>query len=140
MSKRFDAWCRRQTAWSSITWVKKAMTGRQDSFWYDGEVAFIGGLSLIANGEIRMYDRAGNAAQWEDVASDCKTDRGMRNKLGGEGDGTKYEFVNNNWFEVIGPNGDACGDVCSEYDEGLSMLLFYAECPQWGNLYISVDN
>ena len=110
---------------------------RQDSFWYDGQVAVIdtdhGTYSLEACGEIRvMFEENGkdyrNGRAVEEAWDRNLTDKDL-NKIG-EFDG----WINNNWFEVVLiPHEDnigvlsAIGDVADTYSDGVEMLKQYAK-------------
>jgi len=110
---------------------------RQDSFWYDGQVAVIdtdhGTYSLEACGEIRvMFEENGDDYRDYRAVREAwdrnLTDKDL-NKIG-EFDG----WLNNNWFEIVLiPHDDeigvlsAIGDVADTYDEGIEMLKAYVE-------------
>jgi len=121
----------------TVTTVKQKLSeDRQDSFWYDGDVAYINLLSgnklyLEATGEIRLafgidenYLKGVEAV--EKALDDGLNDEGL-NELG-----IQDLFGNNNWFVVIKVNGH--GDVISDdltvvhsYDDGIKQLKQLAE-------------
>jgi len=111
---------------------KKIGKNRQDSFWYDGQIAVIdtdhGMYSLEACGEKRvMFEENGDDycgyRAVEEAWNRKLTDKGL-NKID-QFDG----WINNNWFEVVCIKDDfvdsAIGDVADTYDEGILMLKQY---------------
>jgi hypothetical protein len=105
---------------------------RQDSFWYDGQIAIIktdhGVYSLEACGDIRvMFNENGNEYHGYSAVEEARnrnlTDEEL-NKLG-QFDG----WLNNNWFEVVLIPYDknlgvisAIGDIADTYNDGIEML------------------
>ena len=103
---------------------------KQDSFWYDGQIATLETknyvYSLEAQGDIRVFykDECFNDYQALEFCEDKKwTDKDLK----------KFEWDMNNWFEVIGINKktneveSVIGDVAYDYDEGITMLKTYVK-------------
>ena len=111
--------------------VQGPIPGCLDSFWYDGTVATYKGYTLIAAGDIAFAPTFDNSPQadWDDIASMAKNDAGLAALVCNEGETrANYYWVNNNWFEVILPNGDCVlGDVQYDYESGIAMLVEYAK-------------
>ena len=110
----------------------RAQKGRQDSFWYEGDIATCNGYTLIANGDIHFHPvnpKTTSHANWEDIARLAKNDKGLAKVVCNEGESkAPYYWVNNNWFEIILPDGsDVMGDVSYDYDEAIRQLLAYVE-------------
>jgi len=109
---------------------KKLSKNRQESFWYNGEVANIKKgnyiISLIATGDIRVqFEENGqiytNNKAVKEAFKRNLTDKDLR-KIG-EFDG----WHNNNWFEIeITYNGEyfteANSNIEYTYDEAIDML------------------
>jgi hypothetical protein len=105
-----------------------------DSIWYDGSVARLGKYILIATGDIciNQNDKDGKCIGFYDGYKGRDTfdlemkDDSYADEVSNEF-GSKYEWINNNWFEVIGDNEEdyIIGDVCYTYDEGIEMLKQY---------------
>lgn len=114
--------------------IRKMLKGRKDSFWYEGDIATYDGYTLIACGDIdvRANAEVPHSCKWEDIAAEVKTDKGLEKLVGSiEGDSPgakKYYWVNNNWFEVLLPDGSSVlGDVAYDYDEAIRLLIAYAK-------------
>ena len=109
-----------------LTIYQRKQPGRADSFWYEGEIASYNGYTLVAAGDIRISTDANvsHSCKWEDIATEVKDDAGLNALVG---DGKKYSYDNNNWFEVIPPDGDVVTDVAYDYDEAIELLLGYGE-------------
>jgi hypothetical protein len=118
------------------TTVQKLSEDRQDSFWYNGDVAYINLLSgnklyLEATGEIRLAFEVDGMFYKGIQAVEMARDKGL-NDEGLNELGIQDLFGNNNWFVVIKVNGN--GDVISDdltvvhsYDEGIKQLKQLAE-------------
>lgn len=116
-----------------VTTVKEKLSeDRQDSFWYNGDVAYVNLLSgnrlyLEATGEIRLAFDIDDTYYKDIQAVEMARDKGL-NDEGLNELGIQDLFGNNNWFVVIKTNGK--GDVISDdltvvhsYDEGIEQLL-----------------
>ena len=116
--------------------IEKKIEGKQDSFFYDGEIATslkANGtkLSLIACGDVRIRinddEYYKNQQRFEAIETHHLTDKKLQKM---EDDG-KFEWLNNNWFEVTfvkkgSDVGDSImGDVAHTYDEAISLLKSY---------------
>ena len=114
------------------TTVQKLSEDRQDSFWYNGDVAYVNLLSgnklyLEATGEIRLAFEEDGIFYKGIQAVEMARDKGL-NDEGLNELGIQDLFGNNNWFVVIKVNAE--GDVISDdltvvhsYDEGIKQLL-----------------
>ena len=119
------------------TIIQDKLKGKEDSFFYEGEISSIelpNGtiLSLIATGDIRIninedwYDN-GNLS--DGIEKYKLTDKVLC-KLEEE---DKLSWENNNWFEVTWlKKGSDCwdcdiGQVAHTYEEALELLKVYAE-------------
>jgi hypothetical protein len=95
----------------------------QDSFWYDGDVAYVNLLSgnklyLEATGEIKLAFEVDGASYKGKKAVDIARDKGLNDE--GLNDLSIQDlFANNNWFVVI--NDDLT--IVHSYDEGIKQLL-----------------
>lgn len=115
--------------------IEKLSEEQQDSFWYDGDVAYVNLLSgnklyLEATGEIRLAFEVDGDFYKGIQAVEMARDKGLKdsdlNELG-----IQDLFGNNNWFVVIKVNakGDVISDdltVVHSYDEGIKQLLVLA--------------
>ena len=107
--------------------LQEKIRARHESFWYEGLVAMCGRYQLVACGDIRVQfgdeDKrwcCNEIAVYEAYQRKL-TDKTLYNKRNGIG-----EVDDNNWFEVVGENGeDVLGDVVFTYDEGIAMLKRY---------------
>ena len=112
--------------------LHKKIRGCSDSFWYEGDIATYRGYTLIAAGEIRFCPvdfKKTSYADWHDIAREAKNDKGLRRLVCNEGE-TKapHYWVNNNWFEVLLPDGsDVMCDVAYDYDDAIELLKSYAK-------------
>jgi hypothetical protein len=87
-----------------------------DSFWYDGLIAETEDFELFATGEIKVsYE--GETYNWYN-ALEIADKKGWGDKEIAE----NFEFIMNNWFEIIGKDTDA-GDIADDYDQGLKYLV-----------------
>ena len=111
---------------------KKIAEDCQDSFWYDGDVAYVNLLSgnrlyLEATGEIRSAFEVDGIFYKGIQAVEMALDKNLNDKDLNEL-GVEDLFGNNNWFVVIKTNakGDVISDdltVVHSYDEGIKQLL-----------------
>lgn len=122
-----------------------AEPGRQDSFWYGPgcrTIAMYKGFCMAANGDIRIETPDGmRVMKIDDVADECKDDRGLRKLVGSYSDlprRKKYLWIENNWFEIFGPDGNYYeGQVRYDYDEAIKLLVEIADrdSVQWEDEY-----
>lgn len=120
----------------NIKILQNKLPGKRDnSFWYDGEVAQIGEYFLVANGEITV-----DFPYIKSPYESCRfcgynaAEEGLRRNYFDE-DLAKISFNENNWFEVVRVcdtqggcfQSDELGDTADTYDEGLRMLKRYFE-------------
>lgn len=110
-----------------ITYYQEAQPDRQESVWYNGEIAklTVGDRKMIvlAAGEVRIMGKDGYVFLDE---IGIETDEGLEN-IGHDYE-DEYYWVNNNWFEFLYAIGDSyytsdMGDVCFEYDEAIGGAL-----------------
>lgn len=101
---------------------------REDSFWYDGDIAQLGKYVLVAVGEIRiiLYEADGSTERYDDEkAREEAINRGYTDK-DIINESIVAEWLNNNWFEVVATDGSYgysnCGDVTENYDSGIDLL------------------
>lgn len=98
----------------------------KDSFWYDGVIATKGDLTLIACGDIKIYqyDKDKNYKGMYDVKprdnfdmpeNDKELQKCYNNENG-------YYMDNNNWFEIIDKEGNNVADIYGMYDEAIQAL------------------
>jgi hypothetical protein len=114
--------------------VQKRKRGKLDSFFYDGEVAYVKRgntvFSLLAGGDIGISIgehsyRSGN----DELQVAIRRHRLSDKKFDQLSKENKIEWLNNNWFEVTWcefPDGEVeseMGDVTYTYDEGIQMLI-----------------
>lgn len=108
--------------------IQPRMRGRLDSFWYDGNIAYMTykdrEVMVIATGDIRIENKHG------DVVHDGNKERGpgfkgfklKTDKDLKRIDGENYRWENNNWFEPLyrkkGEDTWECllGETSSDYD------------------------
>jgi hypothetical protein len=93
----------------------------QDSFWYDGLIAKLNGFELIAVGDIKV----GFEINGEIFRDGRAVEEARNRKLTDHDLGKIDEFdgwQNNNWFEIISPNGDSSSDVCYTYGDAIRLL------------------
>lgn len=122
---------------TEIKITQEKIDGCEDSFFYDGEIAYAEKpngtkLSLIACGDIKIHlheDCYKNRQVNEAIEKFQITDELLR-KLEDEG---KLEWLNNNWFEVTFLKKGAefwegvdC-DVAHTYEEAIQLLKNYIE-------------
>lgn len=101
--------------------------GRENSFWYNGDIAIEGDCILIAEGEIRVTFPDGYVGRdWHAV--EHAMDLGYTDvDLG------KFEWDMNNWFEVVSKKGESIlGDVVYEYDAAIELLKQYVRDKVYG--------
>jgi len=119
----------------TITILQGKIEGKEDSFFYEGEIAATTKpngtrLTLIACGDVRI--RIGdedykNQQRFEAIETHKLTDKKLQ-ELENKGE---IEWLNNNWFEVTfikkGSNvvDYVMGDVAYDYDEAISLLKSY---------------
>ena len=115
--------------------VQPKLIGKEDSFFYEGEIAFIETedkfYSLIATGDIRINleeDEITNSNKEEKVGKYKLTDKKLK-LLESQG---KLEWINNNWFEVGTTNKKTgnteydIGIITYNYNSAINMLKDYA--------------
>ena len=116
-----------------VTTVKEKISEeKQDSFWYNGDVAYINLLSgnkmyAEATGEIEfIFDVDGDKFKGQNAVDEAINRNWTDEELNAvdNHDG----WIHNNWFVVIktNANGDVVGDdfaVVHSYDEAIEMLM-----------------
>lgn len=114
---------------NKVVKVKKHLgKNRKDSFWYNGEIAYIdtdhGRYSVVAVGEIKvMFEEDGewfrNEEAFKEALKRKLTDDDLSSIIEHDGWG------NNNWFELYLSDADGDGyfpAVCWNYDEAIELL------------------
>lgn len=117
----------------------------QDSFWYDGAIAYFKygkrEVKVIACGDIRINNKKGELVydgkeRGSGIKGGLNNDKDLR-KIGNNYT-DKYYWENNNWFEILtrreGKNWEDGGEVQDNYDnaiENAKELLFDDEF--WGD-------
>jgi hypothetical protein len=87
----------------------------EDSFWYDGHIKSNGEYSLYATGDIKIITPQGEVYR-DGQAVEYAIEKNLTDK-----DLEKFEFLNNNWFEIIDRDNNSI-DICDTYTEALSIL------------------
>jgi hypothetical protein len=113
---------------SDVTIVQhKISDDKNDSYWYDGLIAFTGKYQLFARGEIKMMmvDEDGNyVGMYDGKARDNykspENDKDLEKVYACEGG---YITDNNNWFEINVFDEPDFGLVVNNYDEGIERLI-----------------
>lgn len=98
-----------------------------DSLWYDGLIATYKGFQLIATGHITLrFEPNGSHYSDDQVREELE----YRNYT----DSDIYKLFDdnliseNNWFEVLYPNGDSdMGTVVNTYDDAIKLLKTYGD-------------
>lgn len=122
-----------------IVYHQKPLKDRQNSFFYDGEIADLyykkRNVTVVAAGMIRIYNNKGELVHdgFKERGEGIKieTDKDL-NKIDNV-DG-KYYWENNNWFEIlyttnvtnnIREQDSIMGDVAYTYKEAIELAKFY---------------
>jgi hypothetical protein len=116
-----------------VTTVKEKISeDKQDSFWYNGDVAYINLLSgnkmyAEATGEIEfIFDVDGDKFKGQNAVDEAINRNWTDEELNAVDN--HIGWIHNNWFVVIktNANGDVVGDdfaVVHSYDEAIEMLM-----------------
>jgi hypothetical protein len=89
---------------------------RQDSFWYNGTVAKIGGYVLEATGDVKTLYKKNSYYHSEAVA--LATRKKWKDK------DLKYlDFRNNNWFEIFDKNNIDSYVCDGDYESAIDSLI-----------------
>lgn len=124
-----------------------ATKGKQDSFWYDGQVAEVTygdrRVCIHAEGDIRIYNKAGELVHDGKERGPgfkgfkLKTDKDLK-KIGNSYD-DKYRWENNNWFELsmkvrknsVWIDVDCESGIAHEYNEAIENAKEILEDNKW---------
>jgi len=105
---------------------EKISDKHNDSFWYDGDIATCGDLTLIACGDIKIIknDKNGLYMGMYDVKArddfpEPKCDKDLKPMYNYE---NGFDMVNNNWFEILDSDNDTVGDIYGYYDDAIDAL------------------
>jgi hypothetical protein len=104
---------------------EKVSDKHTSSFWYDGLVASINGYELWALGEIKGVYKG-----------ETLYGNSLVEKLYEKGDKElqKVDFYDNNWFEIIDPNGSSDFPMVHDYDDAIfEMIAMSKEGSENGN-------
>ena len=106
--------------------TEKISDKHNDSFWYDGVIATKGDYTLIACGDIKIYeyDKYGlYKGLYDGKARDDfykpKNDKELEKCYNNE---NGYVMDMNNWFEILDSDDETVADIYGNYDDALEAL------------------
>jgi len=98
------------------------LKGCDDPYFYEGDVAIRGDLTLSAVGEIKVYSVKNDDYRYDYQTDEYQSDKDLRRgeKIAEEKGIDFYDM--NNWFEIWDYKTDEVFEVCYSYDEAIKLL------------------